>query len=281
MFPMSAALLSVPVAGHAIGDDAPLLLIAGPCVLEGREHALRHAEAIAEVCRDLGLPFVFKASFDKANRTSIDSYRGPGLDVGLAMLAAVRDELELPVLTDIHESAQASPAGEVCDILQIPAFLCRQTDLLVAAAKTGRVVNIKKGQFLAAEDMRHPLQKVRDSGNDNVLLTERGNSFGYHRLVVDYGGLVKMRELGAPVVFDATHSVQRPSAGGDRSSGDRSLVAPLARAAAAVGIDGLFLEVHEDPDKAPSDGPNMVPLAQLRELLEGVLRIDAARRDAR
>jgi 2-dehydro-3-deoxyphosphooctonate aldolase (KDO 8-P synthase) len=159
--------------------------------------------------------------------------------------------------------------------------LCRQTDLLVAAAKTGRVVNIKKGQFLAAEDMRHPLQKVRDSGNDNVLLTERGNSFGYHRLVVDYGGLVKMRELGAPVVFDATHSVQRPSAGGDRSSGDRSLVAPLARAAAAVGIDGLFLEVHEDPDKAPSDGPNMVPLAQLRELLEGVLRIDAARRDAR
>ena len=260
------------------GGDAPLFVIAGPCVLEDREHTLRHAEAVAKCCRALGVPFVFKSSFDKANRTSLASYRGPGLETGLEWLGAASDAIGAPVLTDIHESSQAAPAAEVCEILQIPAFLCRQTDLLVAAAKTGRCVNIKKGQFLAAEDMRHPLHKVQESGNARVLLTERGTSFGYHRLVVDYGGLVALRALGAPVVFDATHSVQRPSAGDGRSSGDRSLVPPLARAAAAVGIDGLFLEVHEDPERAPSDGPNMVPLSQLRELLEDVLRIDAARR---
>ncbi|PIE24726.1 MAG: 3-deoxy-8-phosphooctulonate synthase [Planctomycetota bacterium] len=268
----------VTIGDFQVGADAPLFAIAGPCVLESREHTLRHAEAVADCCRALNLPFVFKSSFDKANRTSLQSYRGPGLETGLEWLAAARDAIGAPVLTDIHEKHQAAPVAEVCEILQIPAFLCRQTDLLVAAAETGRCVNIKKGQFLAAEDMQHPLHKVQESGNSQVLLTERGTSFGYHRLVVDFGGLVTLRSLGAPVVFDATHSVQRPSAGQGKSSGDRSLVAPLARAAAAVGIDGLFLEVHQDPERAPSDGPNMVPLSQLPKLLEEVLRLDAARR---
>ena len=260
----------------AIGAGAELALIAGPCVLEDLDHALRHAEALREICANIGLAFVFKASFDKANRTSISAYRGPGLETGLDWLGKVRAELGVPVLTDVHEAGQCSAAAEVVDILQIPAFLCRQTDLLVAAAATGKPVNIKKAQFLAAADMRHPIEKVRGSGNDLVLVTERGSSFGYHNLVVDFRGLVAMRDFGAPVVFDATHSVQSPGGAGDRTGGDRSMVAPLARAAVAVGVDALFMEVHEDPDRAPSDGPNMLRLAELPALLDELHALHAA-----
>ncbi len=260
-----------------VGGLNPLFLIAGPCVLESREHALRHAEAIHSITQKLEMPLIFKSSFDKANRTALSSYRGPGLDEGLSWLAAVKDATGLPVLTDIHEPSQASAAAEVVDILQIPAFLCRQTDLLVAAAHTGKPVNIKKAQFLAGEDMAHPRTKVIESGNDKVLLTERGNSFGYGSLVVDFGNLVSMRSLGSPVIFDATHSVQRPGGGANTTSGDRSLVAPLARAAVAVGIDGLFVEVHENPDQAPSDGPNIVPLAWLESLLQSLLLLQETR----
>ncbi len=266
---------AVTVGPVRFGKDAPLALIAGPCVLESRDHAMRHAEAISVICKRLEVPFVFKASFDKANRTSLHSYRGPGLDEGLAWLGAVRSELDLPVLTDVHEPSQCAPAAEVVDILQIPAFLCRQTDLLRAAAATDSAINIKKAQFLAPEDMRHPIAKVRESGSERVLVTERGTSFGYHGLVVDFTGLVTMRRFGAPVIFDATHSVQRPSGAGDTTGGDRTMVAPLARAAVAVGVDGLFMEVHEDPDAAPSDGPNMLPLSELEPLLQTLLRIRA------
>jgi 2-dehydro-3-deoxyphosphooctonate aldolase (KDO 8-P synthase) len=271
---------SAPVIPVTFGGGAPLAVIAGPCVLESREHALRHAAAIAALCRRLEVPCVFKSSFDKANRTSIQSFRGPGLDKGLSWLGDVRREVGVPVLTDVHEVAQCAPAGEVVDVLQIPAFLCRQTDLLVAAAHTGKPVNVKKGQFVAPDDMRHAVAKVRDSGNPHVILTERGTSFGYHALVVDFAGLWALRQLGAPVVFDATHSVQRPGGAGDRTGGDRRLVGPLLRAACAVGVDGVFLEVHEDPDHAPSDGPNMVRLDDLEALLRDALRIDRARRDA-
>jgi len=263
----------VDLGPFAIGGDHPLVLIAGPCVLESRDHALRHAEAIGAVCARLGVPYVFKSSFDKANRTSIDSYRGPGLDEGLRWLGDVRQATGHPVLTDVHEPPQAAPAAEVVDVLQIPAFLCRQTDLLLAAAATGRPVNVKKAQFLAGADMRHPLRKLREAGNDRVLLTERGNVFGYGQLVVDMANLVAMRALGAPVVFDGTHSVQRPGGGAATTGGDRSLIGPLCRAAVAVGVDGLFLEVHEDPDKAPSDGPNMLPIERLEPLLTALLAL--------
>jgi 2-dehydro-3-deoxyphosphooctonate aldolase (KDO 8-P synthase) len=269
---------SVDLGCFPVGGEHPLFLIAGPCVLESREHTLRHAEAIQKVTAKLGIPLVFKSSFDKANRTSISSYRGPGLDEGLRWLAAVKDATGLPLLCDIHEPAQAGPAAEVADILQIPAFLCRQTDLLVAAARTGKPVNIKKAQFLSGEDMAHPRTKVIESGNDKVLLTERGNSFGYGALVVDFGNLIRMRSLGSPVIFDATHSVQRPGGGTNTTSGDRNLVAPLARAAVAVGIDGLFVEVHEDPDSAPSDGPNMLPLHWLEPLLQSLAALQDTRR---
>ncbi len=255
------------------GGGAPLFLIAGPCVLESEEHTIRHAKEIARICKALGMPVIFKASFDKANRTSISSYRGPGLAKGLEWLAAAREASGLGILTDIHEPSQASPVAEVADVLQIPAFLCRQTDLLVAAAKTGRCVNIKKGQFLAPEGMRHPVEKVRESGNPSVLLTERGTSFGYGRLIVDYAGLVELRSIGVPVVFDATHSVQRPGGGGNRTTGDRKMVAPLSRAAVAVGVDGIFMEVHEDPDSAPSDGPNMLALGDLEALLSDLIAL--------
>ncbi len=261
----------VQVGSLKVGGGGPLVILAGPCVLEDLDHALRHAEAIGEVCDRLSLPFVFKASFDKANRTSLDAYRGPGMQRGLEWLAKVRERTGRPVVTDIHEPSQAAPVAEVADLLQIPAFLCRQTDLLVAAAQTGKPVNIKKGQFLSPGDMRHPLRKVVDSGNSQVLLTERGTSFGYNRLVVDFTGLVEMRAWGTPLVFDATHSVQRPGGAGGSTSGDRSMVPPLARAAVAVGVDALFLEVHEDPDKAPSDGPNMLRLADLEDLLADLL----------
>ncbi len=268
------ATAGVQVGGVTIGGRAPLALIAGPCVLEDLDHALRHAEALRTICARVGLPFVFKSSFDKANRTSIRSYRGPGLETGLAWLEEVRRATGAPLLTDVHEPWHCEPAGAVVDVLQIPAFLCRQTDLLVAAAKTGKPVNVKKAQFLSPNDMRHPVTKLRESGNDAVLLTERGTCFGYNSLVVDFAGVVALRQLGAPLVFDATHSVQRPGAAGDRTGGDRSLVEPLARAAVAIGVDALFMEVHEDPDHAPSDGPNMVRLAELEGILERLVAID-------
>jgi 2-dehydro-3-deoxyphosphooctonate aldolase (KDO 8-P synthase) len=248
-----------------------LFLIAGPCVIESEEHALFMATSIAAICRSLGVPYIFKASYDKANRTSLASYRGPGLTEGLRILAKVRDEVKVPVLTDVHEAAQATAAGEVVDVLQIPAFLCRQTDLLIAAAHTGRAVNVKKGQFVAPQDMRHAVAKLRESGNDRVSLTERGASFGYHNLVVDMRSLAVMREY-APVVFDATHSVQIPSQGA-QSGGEPQFIPLLSRAAVAAGIDGLFMEVHDNPSAAKSDGANALPLATLKATLEQLLAI--------
>jgi 2-dehydro-3-deoxyphosphooctonate aldolase (KDO 8-P synthase) len=248
----------------------------GPCVVEGRDITLRAAEAVARATRDAGLPAVFKASFDKANRTSIRGFRGVGMDEALRVLEDVRSATGLPVLTDVHQPDQAAAAAEVADVLQVPAFLCRQTDLLLAVAATGRVVNIKKGQFVAPADMGPVVEKARAGGADGVLLTERGTSFGYNDLVVDFRSLGIMRRLGCPVVFDATHSVQRPSAGGDHSGGDRSLVPPLLRAAVAAGVDGIFLEVHEDPDRALCDGPNSVPLDALPDLLAQVARVREA-----
>ena len=259
---------------HVTIGGPELFLIAGPCVIESEEHALAMARSIAAICRELGVPYIFKASYDKANRTSISSFRGPGLDEGLRILGKVRAELGVPVLTDVHEAAQASAAGEVADVLQIPAFLCRQTDLLIAAAQTGRAVNIKKGQFVAPQDMRHAVAKVRESGNQRVSLTERGASFGYHNLVVDMRSLAIMREF-APVVFDATHSVQLPSQG-VQSGGQPQFIPLLCRAAVAAGIDGLFMEVHDNPAAALSDGANALPLTQLKATLEQLLAIRRA-----
>ena len=253
-----------------------LFLIAGPCVIESEEHALFMATSIAAICRELGVPYIFKASYDKANRTSITSYRGPGIKEGLRILAHVREEVKVPVLTDVHEAAQATAAGEVVDVLQIPAFLCRQTDLLIAAAKTGRAVNVKKGQFVAPQDMRHAVEKIRESGNEIVSLTERGASFGYHNLVVDMRSLAIMREY-APVVFDATHSVQLPSQGA-QSGGQPQFIPLLSRAAVAAGIDGIFMEVHDNPAKAKSDGANALPLDKLKPMLEELLAIHRALR---
>jgi len=252
-----------------------LLLIAGPCVLESEALALLIAQRLVELTRGLPVQLVFKASFDKANRTSLESYRGPGLEAGLRMLHRVREATGLPVTTDIHESYQAEPAGRVCDLLQIPAFLARQTDLLVAAARTGKAVHVKKGQFLAPGDMRHVVGKLAASGCENVLLCERGTFFGYGRLVNDMRSIVQLQELGTPVVFDATHSVQEPGGLGNKTGGNRAMVEPLARAAVACGADGLFFETHPDPDSSPSDGPNMVPLDQLGPLLERLLKIRA------
>jgi 2-dehydro-3-deoxyphosphooctonate aldolase (KDO 8-P synthase) len=266
----------VRVGAVTFGGGAPIALIAGPCVIENREHALRHAEALSRIARDAGFGYVFKSSYDKANRTSGDSFRGVGLEAGLEVLREVQQELGLPVLTDVHTEQQARAAGEVVDCLQIPAFLSRQTDLLLAAAATGCALNVKKGQFLAPEDVAQIVAKCKRAGNARVLLTERGVSFGYHRLVVDFTGFPVMRATGQPLVFDATHSVQRPGGQGTSSGGDRTLVPYLARAAVACGIDGLFLEVHEDPDRAPSDGPNMVALATLAPLLDQLARIQDA-----
>jgi 2-dehydro-3-deoxyphosphooctonate aldolase (KDO 8-P synthase) len=259
-----------------VGDDFPLAVIAGPCVLEDHDLSVEVATECKRVCDGLGLSYVFKASFDKANRTSVDAHRGHPIDRGLELLVRVREEVGVPVLTDVHEPAQATRAGEVVDVLQIPAFLCRQTDLLLAAAATGRAVNVKKGQFLAPWDMRYVVGKLRAGGASSILLTERGTSFGYNTLVVDFRSLPQMRALGHPVVFDATHSVQAPGGLGGSSGGQREFVPHLARAAAAVGIDALFLEVHPDPDNAPSDGPNMVPLAALEQLLADVARVREA-----
>lgn len=265
------------VGPHRCGPGEPLLVIAGPCVIEAADICLKIATHLAELAARLPIRVVFKASYDKANRTSMESFRGPGIDAGLAVLERVRRETGLPVTTDVHLPEEATAAGGVCDLLQIPAFLCRQTDILLAAAATGKAVNVKKGQFLAPGDMKHPVAKLLAGGCRDILLCERGTFFGYGRLVNDFTGLPVMRSLGTPVIFDATHSVQRPASLGGATGGDRSLVEPLARAAAAVGIDGVFFETHPDPDSSPSDGPNMVPLDELAGVLERVLLVHAAR----
>ncbi len=257
--------------------EGQLFLIAGPCVIESEAHARSLAEAIQRICADLGLPYIFKASYDKANRTSVKSFRGPGLVEGTRILARLAKDTGLPVLTDVHEPSHCAVAAEAVDVLQIPAFLCRQTDLLVAAGKTGRAVNIKKGQFVAPWDMTHPVEKVRSTGNERVFLTERGSSFGYNTLVVDYRSLAVMRNL-APVIFDATHSVQQPSAANGVSGGQPEFIPLLSRAAVAAGIDGLFLEVHDDPANAKSDGANALDLKLLKPLLEKLLAIHRAAR---
>jgi 2-dehydro-3-deoxyphosphooctonate aldolase (KDO 8-P synthase) len=253
--------------GAPIGGDAPLFLIAGPCVIESESHARMMAERIAKIASDAGVPYVFKASFDKANRSSVNSFRGPGLKEGLRILGKIKADLKLPVLTDIHEASQAAPAAEVVDILQIPAFLARQTDLLVAAGKTGRGVNVKKPQFVSPADMKNVVEKIASTGNTNIILTERGSSFGYHNLIVDFRGIPQMKKLGYPVVFDATHSVQLPGGQGHASGGQPEFIEPLGRAAVAAGIDGIFIETHDNPEKALSDGANALPLDQLSGLL--------------
>jgi 2-dehydro-3-deoxyphosphooctonate aldolase (KDO 8-P synthase) len=260
----------------SVGRQQPWLVLAGLCVLEPPEDTLRQARALKESLAGLPITFVFKASFDKANRSSIKGFRGPGMKDGLALLAEVKRTLDVPIVTDVHETEQCAAVAEVADILQIPAFLCRQTDLIIEAARTGRIVNVKKGQFLAPWDVKPIIAKVRDSGNPNVMITERGTSFGYNTLVNDFRGLPKMRALDVPVIFDATHSVQQPGAHGDRTGGDRTMVPHLARAAAAVGVDGFFFEVHEDPSRAQSDADNALVLTDLRPLLEQLLRIAAA-----
>lgn len=265
---------AVKVGTIAIGAGRPVALIAGPCVIEGRESALRHASLLIEAARRVGIPFIYKSSYDKANRTSLESYRGPGLEQGLKILAEVKKEFGVPILTDVHEKEQVGVVREIVDVLQIPAFLCRQTDFVIAVARAGKVVNVKKGQFLAPWDLRNVVEKIVSTGNEQILVTERGVSFGYNNLVSDMRSLVMMRELGFPVVFDATHSLQLPGGLGKASGGQRQFIAPLARAGVAVGIDALFMEVHEDPDHALSDGPNSLPLNELDELLKRVKEID-------
>ena len=271
----------VVVGPVRVGGGNRLALVAGPCVIEDEAHLLEVGERLLEICGRAGVPLILKASFDKANRSSHRSYRGPGLTEGLRILARVRDKLGVPILSDVHETAQVPAAGEVLDILQIPAFLCRQTDLLLAAGRTGKPVNVKKGQFMAPGDMANVVEKIRSTGNGQVLLTERGSSFGYHNLVVDMRGLLIMRGFGAPVLFDATHSVQLPGGAGSASSGQREFVAPLTRAAVAVGCDALFLEVHPDPERAPSDSASMLPLHELPLLLAEVTAIRRALAPAR
>lgn len=272
----------VRVGSITLGGGRPLVLIGGPCAIENEKHALMTAERLAAIAADQGVPFIYKSSYDKANRSSIGGYRGPGLAEGLRILRRVRDAVGVPVLSDVHQVEEVGPAAEVLDVLQIPAFLCRQTDLVVAAARTGRPINVKKGQFLAPADMKNVVDKVLSTGNRSILLTERGTSFGYHNLVVDMRGLIQMRALGYPVVFDATHSVQLPGAGGDRSGGERQYVPALARAAVAVGVDALFMEMHEDPDRTLddgrplSDGPNMLRIDDLPRLLREIRAIGTA-----
>ncbi len=273
-----ARVKSVAIGPVRIGGG-PLTLIAGPCVIEGEAHALGLAGRLRDIAASRGVPFVFKASFDKANRTSVTSYRGPGLEEGLRILSRVKSEVAVPVLTDIHEAWQADAAAQVADVLQIPAFLCRQTDLLLAAGRTGRAVNIKKGQFLAPRDVRHAVAKVVSTGNDQVLVTERGTSFGYNNLVVDVRAFPMLREIGYPVVFDVTHSLQLPGAGDGVTAGLAEYIEPLASAGVAAGVDGVFLEVHEEPARARSDAQNALRLDALGPLLDRLLRIDAAVRE--
>ncbi|TDH36205.1 3-deoxy-8-phosphooctulonate synthase [Pseudohoeflea suaedae] len=273
---------TVVKAGNVtFANDQRFSLIAGPCQMESRDHAFDTAGRIKEICADLGIGLVYKSSFDKANRTSLSAQRGLGIEKSLEVFSDLKAEFGFPVITDIHTEEQCAVAGEVCDILQIPAFLCRQTDLLIAAARTGRVINVKKGQFLAPWDMKNVLAKIVDSGNPNVLLCERGASFGYNTLVSDFRSLPIMAAMGAPVIFDATHSVQQPGGQGGSSGGQREFVETLARAAVAVGVAGLFIETHEDPDNAPSDGPNMVPLSDMPRLLETLLAFDDIAKAAR
>jgi 2-dehydro-3-deoxyphosphooctonate aldolase (KDO 8-P synthase) len=276
---------AVRVGSVAIGGGAPLVLIGGPCAIEDEKHALMTAERLAKIASDRRVSFIYKSSYDKANRFSINSYRGPGLREGLRILKKVRDTVGLPVLSDVHQVDEVAPAAEVLDVLQIPAFLCRQTDLVLAAAKTGKPVNVKKGQFVAPGDMKNVVDKVLSVGNRSILLTERGASFGYHNLVVDMRGLAIMRGFGFPVIFDATHSVQLPGGAGDRSGGERKYVPALARAAVAFGIDALFMEMHEDPDRTLadgrplSDGPNMLRIDDLPPLLQQLQAIESAVRE--
>lgn len=270
---------SITVGGGSIKEvtfaqDKPFSLLAGPCQMENLDHMLMMAENINKICEKLGVGYVFKSSFDKANRTSINSSRGVGMEEGLRYLEEVKKQIGVPVITDIHDAHQAAPVAEVADILQIPAFLCRQTDLMVAAAKTGRALNVKKGQFIAPWDMQNVIQKSLESGNDNIMLCERGATFGYGNLVSDFRGLRIMAETGFPVIFDATHSVQMPSGNGTTSGGKREFVEPLARAAAAVGVAGFFMEVHQEPQTAPCDGPNMIPLHQFEGVLSNLKKID-------
>jgi len=265
----------VTVGSVSFGNALPLALIAGPCALESRQHAMETASALKEIAARAGIGLVYKTSFDKANRTSAASVRGIGLSAALPIFAEIRETLKVPVLTDVHEPAHCAPVAQVVDVLQIPAFLCRQTDLLVAAARTGRVVNVKKGQFLAPWDMANVVTKLTGAGNANVLLTERGVSFGYNTLVSDMRALPILARTGAPVIFDATHSVQQPGGQGASSGGEREFVPVLARAAVAVGVAGVFIETHQDPDRAPSDGPNMIPIKQLEPLLQSLMQFDA------
>jgi 2-dehydro-3-deoxyphosphooctonate aldolase (KDO 8-P synthase) len=273
---------AVRIGSVVVGGGAPLALIGGPCAIESEKHALMVAERLQRITAEARVPFIYKSSYDKANRSSVRSYRGPGLVEGLRILRRVKEETGLPVLSDVHDVAEVAPAAEVLDVLQVPAFLCRQTDLVIACAKSGRPVNVKKGQFVAPRDMINVVEKVRSAGSEDLLLTERGTSFGYNNLVVDFRGLPIMRELGYPVVFDATHSVQLPGGQGDRSGGERQYVQALARAAVAVGVDALFMEMHEDPDRTLedgrplSDGPNMLRLDDLPRLLAELTGIGAA-----
>jgi 2-dehydro-3-deoxyphosphooctonate aldolase (KDO 8-P synthase) len=268
---------SVAIGSVRIGGDAPLALIGGPCAIEDEKHALMVAERLQGITSAARVPFIYKSSYDKANRSSVHAYRGPGLREGLRILRRVKEVLGLPVLSDVHDVSEVAPAAEVLDVLQVPAFLCRQTDLLVACAATGRPVNLKKGQFMAPRDMRHAVDKLRASGSGGAFVTERGTGFGHNDLVVDFRGLVEMRAF-APVCFDATHSVQRPGAAGHASDGDRTLVAPLARAAVAVGVDALFVEAHPDPERAPCDGPSQIDYAALDALLGDVRAVERALR---
>jgi 2-dehydro-3-deoxyphosphooctonate aldolase (KDO 8-P synthase) len=271
---------TVEIGTIRISNNAPIAVFAGPCAMESRNHALEMASALREISERLGFGLIYKSSFDKANRTSLSSARGIGLDQALPIFAEIRESLGLPVVTDVHTAEQCAIVGEVADVLQIPAFLCRQTDLLIAAAKTGKVVKVKKGQFLAPWDMKNVVAKVVGAGNPNVLLTERGVSFGYNTLVSDMRSLPIMAETGCPVIFDATHSVQQPGGQGGTSGGDRRFVPVLARAAVAVGVAGLFIETHENPDSAPSDGPNMVPLAEFEGLMRELMAFDAVAKKA-
>ncbi len=267
-------MLEVKIGALRVGNDSPLMVIAGPCQLESAEHAQMIAGAMAEACAEVGAQFVFKASYDKANRTSLSGKRGLGIDAGLKILADIRSTMGMPVLTDIHDAEQARIAGAVVDIIQVPAFLCRQTDLLIAAGETGCVVNIKKGQFLAPWDMANVAEKVASTGNTRILLTERGSSFGYNTLVADMRSLPVMARTGYPVIMDATHSVQQPGGLGGSSGGQREFAPAMARAAVSLGIAGVFIETHESPDRAPSDGPNMIPLAQMPKLLATLMALD-------
>jgi 2-dehydro-3-deoxyphosphooctonate aldolase (KDO 8-P synthase) len=279
--------MKVQVGPLTIGGGAPLVLIGGPCAIENEKHALMTAERLVAIAADRRIGFIYKSSYDKANRSSVNSYRGPGLAEGLRILKKVRDTMKVPVLSDVHDVSEIGPAAEVLDVLQIPAFLCRQTDLLLAAGRTGKPVNVKKGQFVAPRDMKNVVDKVASTGNRAILLTERGTTFGYNNLVVDMRGLADMRALGVPVVFDATHSVQLPGGAGDRSGGERVYVPALARAAVAAGVDALFMEMHEDPDrKMPdgqplSDGPNMLRIDDLPALIDQLLGIEHAMHGAR